>query len=73
MSRAAFDRDGTASFNNSSRFAVSSGVKVDNPVIFPPGSLRLDTSPSATMSATAVRTMGIVDVALLAASAPGVP
>src|SRR5262245_43315222 len=60
---AAFCSDGSMSLSRSSRLAASSGVKMLSPVIFPPGRDKLDTMPSACMSATAVITIGIVLVA----------
>ena len=62
---------GNASLSNSSRFALSSGVKKDDPVMLPPGRARLATSPAATASPTGAMTIGIVVVACLAARAPG--
>src|SRR5262245_49186943 len=63
---------GTTSLNNCRRLAVSSGARNANPVTFPPGRARLDTSPSATASPRAKATMGIVVVACRAARAAAV-
>ncbi len=57
---------GTISFRSSSRFPLSSGARVDNPVIFPPGRARLATKPVPTGSLSCTMTMGIVEVASLA-------
>ena len=43
------------------------------PVMLPLGRLRFATKPSATGSAAAVNTIGIVEVAAFAATAAGVP
>ena len=61
------DSLGTVSFRSSSRFPSSSGARVDNPVMFPPGRARLATNPVPTGSPSLVMTMGIVVVASLAA------
>jgi hypothetical protein len=45
----------------------------DNPVMFPPGRDKLEIRPKASMSPTAVMTIGIVNVAFLAAKAPAAP
>ena len=58
---------GTISFRSSSCFPLSSGAKVDNPVMFPPGRARLATNPFPTGSGSCAMTMGIVEVASLAA------
>ena len=58
---------GTISFKSSNRFPLSSGARVDNPVMFPPGRARLATKPFPTGSASCIMTMGIVTVASLAA------
>ena len=63
---------GNTSLSSSSRFALSSGLKNDNPVTFPPGRARLATRPAATASPTDAMTIGIVVVACLAARVPGV-
>ena len=49
-----------------------SPVRLVNPVMFPPGLPRLDTSPTRIGSPTPTMTMGIVVVAFLAARLPGV-
>jgi hypothetical protein len=43
------------------------------PVMFPPGRLKLATSPRSTGSAPMLKTMGMVDVAALAATVAGAP
>jgi hypothetical protein len=48
---------------------ISSNWKGLKPVRLPPGRARLATSPAATGSLTRVKTIGIVEVALFAASA----
>src|SRR5439155_22869669 len=63
---------GRASCSSSSLFPVSSAVKLDSPVIFPPGRERLATSPLPTGSLTLEKTTGIVLLAPLAARAAGV-
>ena len=59
--------------SSSSRFALSSGKKKLDPVMFPPGRAMLATNPVATASPTSVMTIGIVVVACLTARLPGVP
>ena len=59
----------TNSRSNCMRFATTSTVKKLTPVALPPGRLRLVTSPSCTGSPPAPNTIGIVEVAALAASA----
>ena len=49
------------------------GVKMLTPVTLPPGRLRLATRPSLTGSSPLAKTMGIVVVAALAASAEATP
>src|SRR5262245_42922635 len=63
---------GKRSRRNPSRLAASSAAKKVMPVTFPPGWLRLATRPSPTGSAAVENTIGIVVVAVLAASAAGV-
>ena len=58
---------GTISFSSSSRFPLSSGTRVDNPVMFPPGRARLATNPLPTGSLTCAMTIGIVVVTSFAA------
>jgi hypothetical protein len=58
---------------SSSRFASSSGPRIVNPVTFSLGRARLATRPAATGSADDAFTMGMVSVACIVASAPGVP
>src|SRR5437764_253630 len=61
---------GTASFRIWSRFPSMSEIGVFVvPVTFPPGCLRLETSPCPTGSFGKIMTMGMVLVACLAASA----
>src|SRR5262249_46186600 len=55
-----------------SRFAANSAVKKLMPVALPAGRARLATRPSLTGSSPTPKTMGIVVVAALAASAAGV-
>ena len=68
---AALAKFGKASFRSSSRFAESSGLKKVRPVMFPPGRDKLEIRSKSRMSPIAEITMGIVDVACFAASAPG--
>ena len=58
---------GMISFRSSSCFPLISGARVDNPVMFPPGRARLATNPLPTGSLSNAMTMGIVEVASLAA------
>ena len=64
---------GKVSLSSSSRFALSSGLKVLHPVIFPPGRDRLATKPKATGSPLVTMTIGIVVVAFLASADPRRP
>jgi hypothetical protein len=64
---------GTSSRRSSSRFAANSIVKALIPVRLPPGRARLATRPSLTGSSAAMKTMGIVVVAALAANAAAGP
>ena len=64
---------GTSSCSSSSRFGPSSTVNEVTPVTLPPGRLRLATRPTSTGSPPIAKTIGIVVVAALAASAAGVP
>src|SRR5262249_46205241 len=64
---------GINSRRSSSRFDNTSTPKKLTPVRLPPGRARLETRPSLTGSSPAPNTMGIVPVAVLAASAGGVP
>ena len=59
--------------DNSRRLALVSELKILIPVTFPPGRFKLATSPNLTGSSTDDATMGIVDVAALAAFATGSP
>ena len=58
---------GTISLRSSSCFPLISGPRVANPVMFPPGRARLATNPFPTGSVSCPMTMGIVEVASLAA------
>jgi hypothetical protein len=70
---ASLEAIGKASPNISSHFpANSSSMASASPVMFPPGRPRLATSPTPTGSVTPQNTTGIVLVARLAATAPGV-
>src|SRR5262245_2880674 len=60
---------GITSRRRPKRFGPSSVVKALTPVAFPPGQLRLPTSPSWTGSSPTPKTMGIVVVAALTANA----
>jgi integrase len=51
---------------------VSSTLRLITPVALPPGRLRLATRPSATGSEPVPKTIGMLEVAALAASAPAV-
>ena len=64
---------GTIWCNFSICFCTSSVARLFTPVALPPGRARLATSPSATGSAAVEKTIGIVVVAALAASADCVP
>src|SRR5499427_2795714 len=64
---------GTTSFSNSSRFPPKSGAMRFIPVTLPPGRARLATSPLPNGSPAAVMTIGMVEVACLAASGARVP
>ena len=63
---------GASSLSSSSRFAINLLTKKLTPVTFPPGRLRLATSPNSTGSPPVTNTIGSVDVAGLAASAEAV-
>src|SRR5215467_8574360 len=58
---------GTVSLSSSSRFPLSSVENSVTPVILPPGRAMLATRPVPTGSPAPSRTMGILEVALLAA------
>src|SRR5262249_48360476 len=64
---------GNSSRSSSSRFAANSVVRKPMPVRFPPGRARLATRPTLTGSSPVMKTMGIVDVAALAANVEGIP
>jgi len=55
------------------RFPTVSSWSLENPVTFPPGRARLATRPIPTGSLTNMKTIGIVELAFLAASAGRVP
>src|SRR5438128_7482533 len=59
-------------YEPTSRFAVSSTLRDLTPVALPPGRLRLATRPSATGSEPVPKTIGMLEVAALAATAPAV-
>jgi NitT/TauT family transport system ATP-binding protein len=63
---------GTNSCSTPRHFAISSTLMIVTPVRLPPGRARLATSPVLTGSGPTRKTIGIVWVAALAASAPGV-
>src|SRR5262249_27192069 len=64
---------GTSSRRSSTRLAINSLLKKLMPVALPPGRARLATRPSLTGSSGTVKTIGIVVVAALAASAGSEP
>ena len=64
---------GFSSLISSRRFASSVWASVEIPVMFLPGFARLSTMPAATGSPIAAATIGILGVALFAASAAAVP
>ena len=66
------ETEGIASLSSPIRFRLSSAEIKLNPVIFPPGRARLAISPAPTGSAMAAITIGIVRVAVWAATAVGV-
>jgi hypothetical protein len=59
---------GSNSRNSSSRFDPASTPRLVEPVLWPPGRLRLSTSPSCTGSLLTLKTIGIVVVAAFAAT-----
>src|SRR5262249_42723876 len=61
---------GAISHNSPNFFASRIDVAVIRPVTLPPGRLKLATRPDLTGSLLVMIKIGIVDVALLAASAP---
>ena len=63
---------GATSRNSPSRLAASSTFKVMNPVALPPGRLKLATRPNSTGGSAIRKTIGMVLVAALAATAAGV-
>jgi len=63
---------GTCSCSSSSRFDATSVFNDVMPVTLPPGRLKLATRPCATGSRLVLKTMGIVVVAALAASAAAI-
>jgi hypothetical protein len=64
---------GIALISNSSRFAINSLMNRVTPVMLLLGRLRLATTPNLTTSSPITKTIGIVDVAALAASAETAP
>src|SRR4051794_35890557 len=62
-----------SSRRSSRRFAASSAIASDTPVILPPGRFRLTTRPVPTGSPPATNTIGMVDVAPFAANAVTLP
>ena len=64
---------GTSSRSNSSRFAPSTPEMLLKPVTLPPGWLKLATNPSLTGSPPAEKTIGLFDVAALAARVAALP
>jgi hypothetical protein len=64
---------GATSFSISSHFPAKECSKIVKPVMLPPGRARLCTSPARTGSPTRTMTIGMVDVAALAARLAGVP
>src|SRR5215831_12695816 len=64
---------GTSSCSNPSRLASSRSVRMLMPVMFPPGRWKLSTRPALTGSLPMTNTIGIVEVAALAASGEGSP
>jgi hypothetical protein len=62
---------GTASLSSSSRFTFNTWPRAVTPVTLPPGRARLAMSPPWTGLPVVTITMGIVEVAFLAAEAPG--
>jgi len=60
---------GTSSRRTPSRFVTTSPVKKLMPVALPPGCARLATRPSLTGSSPTPKTIGITEVAALAANA----
>jgi hypothetical protein len=64
---------GTSSQSSSSRLGASSTSRLLKPVRLPPGRTRLATMPNPTGSPTLVKTIGMVEVAFLAANAAAAP
>jgi hypothetical protein len=63
--------EGTNSCSSCNCLGPTSTFNVVTPVRFPPGRLRLLTSPTSTGSTAVAKTIGIVAVAALAGSAAG--
>src|SRR6516225_10549455 len=63
---------GASSVSSSTSLGISSVVMLVKPVMLPPGRARLATRPIPTGSPALMKTIGIVEVALFAASAGGV-
>jgi len=66
-------RPGTTERKSSRRLPARSAVWLDRPVTLPPGRARLATRPLATGSVADAKTIGMTDVACLAARTGGVP
>jgi hypothetical protein len=66
-------RPGTTSRKSSSRLPARSAARVARPVTLPPGLARLATRPLLTGSPAVANTIGMTDVARLAAKIVGVP
>src|SRR5262245_13465586 len=62
---------GTSSCSSSRRFAASVVTRKLTPVALPPGRLKLETRPRSTGSVPMVKTIGMAEVAALAATAAG--
>src|SRR5262249_34507356 len=73
LDRSARSALGINSTSSSSRFSTSSPINSVTPVILPPGRERLVTMPNLTGSSPIEMTIGIVEVAALAASAATAP
>ncbi len=65
--------DGMISLTSCRRFGPRSGERMVLPVTLPPGCARLCTRPARTGSPIEIATIGIVEVAILAARLDGVP
>src|SRR5688572_4358645 len=65
LGRRAETDGGTTCLRSSNCFPAISGLRVDNPVILPPGRARLPANPDPTGSSSNVIIIGIVEVASL--------